>query len=226
MDWSEVVRDGRPWDELERRLEGRGVPDLESALWDLVVEPLQTTVTTAVRGALEDSAETALGRALGELLEGALPRLGLVAGERAVTRMRLLQRQRALAEIERASGAFAPAERAAHRAWLLLEAAGHELDARGAAGTRLFDELRLRGALAEGLRSHGAADELAWRLAARVRALLAHPHAGDEAPAGQAWDAFVRDTDAAFAAGIAPGATPASAGSPPAWVSLPGRLGS
>lgn len=226
MDWSEVVRDGRPWDELERRLEGRGVPDLESALWDLVVEPLQTTVTTAVRGALEDSAETALGRALGELLEGALPRLGLDAGERAVTRMRLLQRQRALAEIERASGAFAPAERAAHRAWLLLEAAGHELDARGAAGTRLFDELRLRGALAEGLRSHGAADELAWRLAARVRALLAHPHAGDEAPAGQAWDAFVRDTDAAFAAGIAPGATPASAGSPPAWVSLPGRLGS
>src|SRR5439155_19460688 len=112
-------------------------------------------------------------------------------------------------------------EQAAHLAWLWLEAAGEALApaAPAAMALRLFDELRLRAAIADALGACGTGGEDAWRLAARVRALLAHPAAGIDA---EAWARLVADGDAAWAAGLGPGATPADA---PAWLRLPLELG-
>src|SRR6185436_15393021 len=111
-------------------------------------------------------------------------------------------------------------ERAAHSSWLLLDACGAAFDpgAPAARGLQLFDVLSLREPLANAFRVHGAEGDLAWRLAARVRALLAHPdvHAG-----GEAWQAFLADDDARFAAGIAPGEEPRV---PPAWLALPATI--
>ena len=111
-------------------------------------------------------------------------------------------------------------ERAAHTAWLLLEASGAAFDPEAAVerGLQLFDVQSLRQPLANAFRAHGAEGDLAWRLAARVRALLAHPdaHAG-----GEALRAFLADDDARFAAGIAPGEDPSV---PPAWLALPAMV--
>jgi hypothetical protein len=116
--------------------------------------------------------------------------------------------------------AWSDAERAAHAAWLLLEGCGAKFEPAASAsrGLRLFDELSLRETLANAFRALGAEGDLAWRLAARVRALLAHPdaHAG-----GEAWRAFLADDDARFAAGVAPGEDPRV---PPAWLALPATV--
>jgi hypothetical protein len=85
-------------------------------------------------------------------------------------------------------------------------------------GVRLFDALGLRAIVAEAARARGADSEHGWRLAARVRALLAHPRALADAGA---WSALVADADAAWAAGLEPGATTAQA---PDWLDLPARL--
>jgi hypothetical protein len=114
----------------------------------------------------------------------------------------------------------APAERAAHAAWLWLEACGAAFDPGepAARALRMFDELRLREPLASALRAHGAEGDHAWRLAARVRALLAHGGAETD---GASWQAFLADEDARFAAGLTPGDMPRV---PPAWWELPARL--
>src|SRR5439155_16344128 len=52
LDWREVARDMRPWDELERTLDGNPVADLEDALWDLAVAPAGQAVVDALRGPL------------------------------------------------------------------------------------------------------------------------------------------------------------------------------
>src|SRR5262249_14762044 len=54
-------------------------------------------------------------------------------------------------------------------------------------GVRLFDELSMREAIARALRDRGAEGERAWRLAARVRALLAHPRAGSATATSEEW---------------------------------------
>ena len=127
-----------------------------------------------------------------------------------------LARWHALAGTARGKGA----ERAANEAWLLLEAcAGAFATATlPAPGVRLFDELSLRDAVARAARAHGAESEAAWRLAARVRALLAHPEPGRDATT---WRALLADDDARYAAGLAEDADAAEA---PGWLSLPSRL--
>jgi hypothetical protein len=54
----------------------------------------------------------------------------------------------------------------------------------GADAVELFDELHLRSALAEIFSSLGADEKNSWRLAARVRILLAHPGVDSEAALG------------------------------------------
>ncbi|HEY6196963.1 MAG TPA: alpha-amylase family glycosyl hydrolase, partial [Candidatus Eisenbacteria bacterium] len=67
LDWHEVARDSRPWDELERSLHGSGVANLEDALWGLAVVPARAAVVEALRGPLEGE-----GAALGARLERSL----------------------------------------------------------------------------------------------------------------------------------------------------------
>ena len=65
--------------------------------------------------------------------------------------------------------------------------------------------------------------ELAWRLAARVRTLLAHPRAGASPVRESDWQALLADADARFATGLTLDAVPADA---PEWLSLPMKFAS
>jgi glycosidase len=86
---------------------------------------------------------------------------------------------------------------------------------------RLYDELSLREAIARAARAHGAEVEHSWRLAARVRALLAHPHAVSRSAGARSWQALLDDDDARYALGLGDDASVARA---PAWLWLPSRL--
>jgi len=50
LDWREVARDDRPWDELASALPPEGVPDLERALWAIAVRPAQGALETVLIG--------------------------------------------------------------------------------------------------------------------------------------------------------------------------------
>jgi len=232
LDWQEVTRDGRPWDDLARQLPAQGVPDLERALWELAVRPAQQIVARAVEGVIRANAGVLTGftlmlaRSASQLLTWHMAKLQV---DRLWERILALGRLEGEAttpspeepgtSVERAV-ALSDAERAAHAGWLMLEGCGamFEPGAGASRGLRLFDELSLREPLAEALRALGAEGDMPWRLAARVRAMLAHPdaHAG-----GEAWRTFLADDDARFAAGMAPGELPERA---PAWLELPARI--
>ena len=62
-------------------------------------------------------------------------------------------------------------------AWALADALATDA---GSGAAHLFDELHLRSALAEIFSSLGAEGKNSWRLAARVRVLLAHPRVNSE----------------------------------------------
>jgi len=222
MDWREVARDGRPWDELAGTLPADGTPDLERALWAIAVRPAQEAIETLLTGRELDPfvAPEPWLLAFDRLTREGERLLSWPARDRAAARARLaarLERWHGLAGAARGTGA----ERAAHEAWLLLEGCGEAFTpGRGcASGLRLFDELSLRDAVARAARAHGAEGEASWRLAARVRVLLAYPDAiAERAP----WRALLADDDARYAAGLAEDATPKEA---PAWLALPSRLG-
>jgi hypothetical protein len=245
IDWKEVARDGRPWDELAGALPPEGTPDLERALWAIAVRPAHRILETVLMGRQGDPfvAPEPWLDAFDALVLEAERRLSWRASETAAARARFaarLGRWHALEGTARGAGA----ERAASEAWLLLEAcgnafaAGAEAPVRGArepraavaaaagdgsatgpaAALRLFDELLLRDAVARAARGHGVEGEDAWRLAARVRAMLAHPDAGANA---QAWRALLADEDARYAAGLGEDATAAEA---PRWLRLPSNV--
>lgn len=241
LDWHEVARDDRPWDELARHLPAHGVPDLERALWELAVRPAQRLVETAITGLHEHGHAAALTACRALVVEAAARLTWQPAGMDAAA-VRLGERLAVLDRLEAESGArpapsapgrsaeneapetrlwrWTGAERAAHTAWLLLEACGavFEPEAAPARGLRLFDVLALREPLANAFRRHGAEGDEAWRLAARVRALLAH---ADARSGGEAWRRFLDDEDARFAAGVALGENPLE---PVAWSELPARI--
>jgi hypothetical protein len=152
--------------------------------------------------------------------------------ERAATEAWLL--------LEGAGAAFAPAERRARPQDAAGPAedigvpgttpgsthAGHGHPGRpagrpGGSALRLYDELSLREAIARAARAHGAEGEHSWRLAARVRALLAHPHAVSRSAGAGSWQALLADDDARYALGLGDDASIAKA---PAWLWLPSRL--
>jgi glycosidase len=88
-------------------------------------------------------------------------------------------------------------------AWTALAALGQAADptAPDAAALRLFDRLGLREGIAHAMERLGAEDEEPWRIAARIRTGFAHPDAVP-GPAEVADDAgWLRDPDAAWAAG-------------------------
>ncbi len=209
IDWQPVAHDGRAWDELARRLGDAGTRDLESALWDLAIEPVQHALASAF--AIPDDATPALRReqavrALETLVREAARLLAWPVNQRDLGAH--------LREALEADPTSEPAaEQVAQLTWRLLRAAGAAFDDSGAAASlRLFDELRLRNTIAGLARAAGADSEYAWRLAARVRARLAHTEAARDAAA---WARFLSDPDARFAAGLASDATRDEA---PAWI--------
>ncbi len=225
LDWREATRDGRPWDDLERQLHGSGVADLESALWSLALEPAHAALATFVAGgtvdetARREAALTAYDRLVTEAR-----RLLSLAPPTATGHPRLLARLDRLVSLTPSVGREeTPAEVAAHAAWLLLEAsaAAYADPSSATMALRLFDELRLREPLANALREHGASGDHAWRLAARVRAMLAHPAATAIPRTTARWQALLADADARFAAGIDADARPEDA---PDWLSIPARF--
>jgi len=82
-------------------------------------------------------------------------------------------------------------------AWLLLRELPAALGVSPALAVRLFDELHLRSALSEAFTALGIEGEDIWRLAARVRILLAHPSAE-----AIKTDAFWRDPDVRWLTGL------------------------
>jgi glycosidase len=235
LDWREVARDARPWDELARRLGGGGVPDLEDALWAIALEPAHAAFAGAFAPTAEDASlrrDAALA-AHDALLREARALLSLapaapatpIASSTPSARARFSERFDHLETLVAGStkAETTPAEQAAHLAWLLLESCGFAIApaAPRDAGLRLFDELRLREPLGRALHAHGAEGDHAWRLAARVRALLAHAAAGGDAAGDADRRAFLADPDARFAAAIAED-TPAA--KLPEWLALPSRF--
>jgi len=233
LDWRAVPRDDRPWDELARTLPAEGVPDLERALWALAVRPAQQALEAALADAADPAA--ALLAAFDALVPEAERRLTWSATRSRAARERLAARIEALHGLigGRSGGAHGPAafpaERAATEAWLLLEGCGAAFappaDEPGSApstgGLRLFDELSLREAIARAARARGAEGETAWRLAARVRALLAHPQAAGRRATREQWRALLADEYALYATGLTDDSPMAKA---PAWLGIPARL--
>jgi len=242
LDWREVTRDARPWDELARTLPPQGVPDLEDALWALAIRPAHRLVERAIAAAGTPAEPDALREAVPSLAveaarllswpapspERALAHLATLGGDvapPAAPRRRKVAASRtdatavgataAGARPPRRTAASAPGERASLVACRLLESCGAAFGDAAATATRLFDVLRLREPLAYAFGTQGAEGEQAWRLAARVRACLAHPRAGDRTD-DAAWRAFLADPDARFASGLSVARTRAAR---PSWLS-------
>jgi len=229
LDWREVARDGRPWDELAHTLPPEGSPDLEHALWALAVRPAQALLEEALLGsqASPAAAREAALRAFDGLSAEAARLLSWPLHDAAAARTQLAQRLERLDALEPAADAAVP-ERVVARAWLLLESCGAafagdvpEPQAGTGPGTRLFDELRLREPIARAMRLLGAEGERAWRLAARVRALLVHPRAASRDGTPEEWRALLADPDARYAGELDEDTPRADA---PAWLKLPARM--
>jgi hypothetical protein len=196
IDWQLVAQDGRGWDALAHRLGDSGARDLESALWDLALEPVQQALREALAprpDATPAEHRDIAVRALETVIREAARLLALGAidpGSSAALR----------AALESDETAHDSPEYTASTAWRLLVAAGSAFGTTGpGASLRLFDELRLRNTIAAVARDAGADSEYSWRLAARVRARLAHDlAAADE----NGWARFLLDDDARFAAGL------------------------
>jgi hypothetical protein len=232
LDWHEVARDPRPWDEFANRLRGGGVPDLEGALWFVALEPVHAAWGEAIALVTEDAlARQTAALAAYDTLVGEAQRLLSLRPPGEAARARLLARLDRFAALEAAGEAgSSPAEHAAHRAWLLLEAAGAafatpEAGAGDGSGDRfglqLFEELRLREPLARALQAYGAEGDHTWRLAARVRAMLAHAAPRAEGTAGAERQDFAADADARFAAGMGDDEDSVEL---PEWLALPSRF--
>ena len=248
LDWQEVVRDHRPWDELERVLAGNGTPDLERDLWRMATETVRGQFSTLL--AVPPAPATAGYRVVAEnALRAILPEcarlLTLPAPDGAAAAARLRERLEAdggmtpatapvtrkpssrkkpvtaAVASESAGSASEPAvEIVARVAWHLLAVAGESFapDRASDEAVRIFDTLTLRTAIADGLREHGADSEYAWRLAARVRSWLAHPAATTD---DAAWQRLMEDDDARWGAALPVDAKRAEA---PDWLSLPARF--
>jgi len=177
------IRDGSAgqWARLAARLGERAVPSLEEALRELQLEPVHAPfrgifadglVTGLVDGTADATARDELERRLAALLAAVADATGVDGDPAAVAADARRRVEAALV------GDLLPADRAdraALLAWLTLARTG-EL-ARGAdvaATSRAwYDELRLAGPLAGGLRGVGLDEGAAWAVADLVRVLLA-----------------------------------------------------
>jgi glycosidase len=177
------VRDGvaGQWARLVERLDGRPVPSLDDALRELQLEP----VHRPLRAMMADSApvlDRAVGAAALDDLERALVSfLVALADATGVSGPALAIAGAARRRIEAAQPAMLElvdrTDRAGLLGWLLLDRSGELAPGADVSATTRawFDELRLAGALASGLREAGFDEGQAWAAADLVRVLLSLP---------------------------------------------------
>ena len=168
------------WARLAARLGGRGVPSLEDALRELQLEPVHAPFRAIFRdGLVSVVLDRMTTPALLEELEGryaaflaALADATGVAGDPA--ELAAATRQRATAVLADPDAPVDREDRAALLAWVSLSGMGRLASAPDVAATSRawFDELRLAGPLAAGLREAGLDEGAAWAVAERTRVLL------------------------------------------------------
>ena len=171
------------WARLAERLGERGVPSLDDALRELQLEPVHSPLRAIfadglVGRVLDGSARTAtldeLERRFATFLAAVAEATG-VPGDPVGAAVAVRRR------VETAWGADdlpgARVERAALLAWLALSRTGELAPGADVAATSRawYDELRLAGALAMGLREAGLDEGEAWTVADQVRVLLTLP---------------------------------------------------
>ncbi len=183
------VRDGSAgqWARLAERLGGAGVPSLDETLRELQLEP----VHRPFRAIFADGSGRALldgvgtGAQLDELEHRHAAFLAAIAAATDVrgdpTVLATSTRARTARVFADASAGASAAEdrkdRAALLTWLALSRIGELAPGADVGATSLawYDELRLPGALAAGLRQAGLEEGEAWAVADLVRVLLALP---------------------------------------------------
>jgi glycosidase len=176
------LRDGAAgqWARLAHRLGDRAVPSLEDALRELQLEPVHAPFRAIFRDGLVSAVldRTTTPAQLDELERRFASFLAALAEATGVdgdpSALAVQTRDRAASVL---TGADAPddrGDRAALLAWVTLSATGRLAAAPDAAATSRawFDELRLAGPLAQGLREAGLDEGAAWAVADRTRVLL------------------------------------------------------
>jgi glycosidase len=171
------------WSRLAARLGGAGVPSLDEALRELQLEPVHAPLREAFAGGIggvlvdrsPSNAELAAFESRIAVFLEALAGATAVDGDPGLLAASIRDRtELALPVIQELTGRV---DRAGLLGWLLLGrtgelAPGADLSATSRAW---YDELRLAGALAAGLRSAGLDEAEAWSAAELVRVLLALP---------------------------------------------------
>jgi hypothetical protein len=162
----------------------------------------------ALREQIERFAASAAGRATGVVsLPAVDPSFDTAVGSRLVAARALPEREMEVGPSHQVlpigEDAASPVPWGAVLAWIAIEALGQSADpiAPGAAALRLFDHLGLREVIAHAMERLGAEDEEPWRIAARIRASIAHASAIPGLEHGDAYE-WLRDPDAAWAAGV------------------------
>jgi len=181
------VRDGSAgqWARLAARLGGAGVPSLDETLRELQLEPVHGPFRAIfadgmVRAVLDGKAD---GPQLDELERryatflAALAEATGVTGDAALLATATRSRMARAFVDATAAGIDGQKDRAALLAWLALARTGELAAGADVAATSRawYDELRLPGALAAGLREAGLDEAEAWATADLVRVLLALP---------------------------------------------------
>ncbi len=179
------VRDGSAgqWARLAARLGGAAVPSLDDAMRELQLEPvhrpLRAIFADGLVGAVLAGAATTehldeLERRYGGFLAATAEATGVAGDAGALAAATRSQTERVFAS---EALPVETTERAAFLAWLALSRTGELAPAADVAATSRawYDELRLPGVLAAGLREVGLDEGEAWATADLVRVLLALP---------------------------------------------------
>ena len=173
------------WSSLASRLGGRGVPSLDDAFRELQLEPVHAPLRAIftdgeMRAVLDGTARPAqikdLERRFATFLTAVASATGVAGDPSAVARAtrerlaRTIENQALLSGLDRR-------DRAALLVWLALARFGELAPGADVAATTRawYDELRLPGALAAGLRDAGLDEADAWSVTDQVRVLLSLP---------------------------------------------------
>ncbi|MEA2608870.1 MAG: hypothetical protein QOJ75_1113 [Chloroflexota bacterium] len=171
------------WSRLAARLGGAGVPSVDTALRELQLEPVHRPLQEVVAGEIPSailggSATRAqldeLERRVAIFLDAVIDATGVPGDARALATATRRRIEAAADELARLPSLT---DRAALFGWLLLARTGELAPGAEVAATSRawYDELRLAGALAAGLREAGLEDSEGLAAAELVRLLLALP---------------------------------------------------
>ncbi len=171
------------WSRLAERLGGAGVPAMDEALRELQLEPVHGPLRAVFAGGLGRRIleEGPSDGSLAEYESRVAAFLGALAGATGVRgevpQLAAAVRKRTEAAHPEMTELAGRADRAGLLGWLLMAWTGELATAADVAATSRawYDELRLAGALAGGLRDAGLDEAEAWSAAELVRVLLALP---------------------------------------------------